>query len=243
MTVHPTIAVEHYSGYLRPEHFFRCASRRDFYVTREKQEAKKRGERLPEEQKPFTWMIATACSETILQLFGAVPEQALGPGIYQITPGWRIGLVVVRELPKTLDTLWLRGLGKDKILSEAFTGIKSLPETKRERNDIVEVCIKHFKYLVEKSATDLSEEEGNFMKTMQEIDILYQAEMGRIRSAGQEEGREESDRANVTGMLIARFGAIDPELEMVIPKLLDLDPIKRAQQIMTLSREALLEFR
>jgi hypothetical protein len=75
------------------------------------------------------------------------------------------------------------------------------------------------------------------MKTMQEIDTIYQAEMGRIK----EEGREEADRANVEGMLIARFGAIDPELEGVISKLIDLDPIKRAQSIITMSREALLE--
>jgi hypothetical protein len=42
-------------------------------------------------------------------------------------------------------------------------------------------------------------------------------------------------------MLIARFGAIDPELEGVIPKLMDLDPIQRAQSIITMSRAALLE--
>jgi hypothetical protein len=128
-------------------------------------------------------------------------------------------------------------LGKDQILADAFAQIRGLPETKRERNDIVEVCIKHFKYLIEKSVTGLSEEEDNFMKTMQEIDTIYQAEMGRIK----EEGREEADRANVEGMLIARFGAIDPELEGVISKLIDLDPIKRAQSIITMSREALLE--
>jgi hypothetical protein len=149
------------------------------------------------------------------------------------------GIVVVRELPET--SIWLRGLGKDQILADAFAQIRSLPETKRERNDIVEVCIKHFKYLIEKSTTGLSEEEDNFMKTMQEIDTIYQAEMGRIRSAGQEEGREEADRANIEGMLIARFGAIDPDLERVIPKLIDLDPIKRAQSIITMSRAALLE--
>lgn len=79
------------------------------------------------------------------------------------------------------------------------------------------------------------------MKTMQEIDTLYQAEMSRVRSVGQEEGREEADRANVAGMLIARFGTIDPELETIIPKLLDLDPIERARSIITLSRAALLE--
>jgi hypothetical protein len=234
MTVHPTIAVEHYSGYLRPDHFFRCASRRDFYVTREKQEAKKRGERLPEEQKPFTWMIATACSETILQLFGAVPQQALGPGIYQITPGWRIGLVVVRELPKTPDTLWLRGLGKDKILSEAFTGIRSLPETKRERNDIVEVCIKHFKYLVEKAATDLSEEEGNFMKTMQEIDILYQAEMGRVRQEGRQEGGQDVGTDLLLRQLNRRVGPISSDLQARVKAL----PIEQ----LGLLGEALLDF-
>jgi hypothetical protein len=215
MTVHPTIAVEHYSGYLRPEHFFRCASRTDFYITREKAEAKKRGARLPDEQKPFTWMIATACSREMLRSFGSVPDRALGPGIYRISPGWRIGLVIVRELPETPETLWLRGLGKDEILSEAFTGIRSLPETKRERNDIVEVCIKHFKYLVEKSATDLSEEEGNFMKTMQEIDILYQAEMGRVRS----EGQQEQGAAMSLRLLNRRVGPIAIDLQAKVKAL------------------------
>jgi hypothetical protein len=151
-------------------------------------------------------------------------------GICQITPGWRIGLVVVRELPKTLDTLWLRGLGKDKILSEAFTGIRSLPETKRERNDIVEVCIKHFKYLVEKSATDLSEEEGNFMKTMQEIDILYQAEMGRIRQEGRQEGRQDV----LLHLLNRRVGPISSDLQARVKAL----PIEQ----LGLLGEALLDF-
>jgi hypothetical protein len=179
----------------------------------------------------------------MLRSFGAVLDKELGQGVYWISSGWRIGLVIVRELSETPETLWLRGLGKDEILSEAFSGIRSLPETKRERNDIVEVCIKHFKYLIEKSVTDLSEEEGNFMKTMQEIDILYQAEMGRIRSVGQEEGRAESDRASLEAMIIFKFGAIDPELEQVLPKLLLLAPFERTQQVMTLSREALLELR
>jgi hypothetical protein len=173
----------------------------------------------------------------MLRSFWARPDRLFGPGIYRIAPGLRIGIVVVRELPESFESIWLRGLGKDQILADAFAQIRGLPETKRERNDIVEVCIKHFKYLIEKSTTGLSEEEDNFMKTMQEIDTIYQAEMGRIK----EEGREEADRANVEGMLIARFGAIDPELEGVIPKLIGLDPIQRAQSIITMSREALLE--
>jgi Domain of unknown function (DUF4351) len=209
MTVHPTIAVEHYSGYLKADYFSRCVSRMDFYITGEKKEAKKRGERLSTEQKPFTWMIATACSEAILRSFGAVPDQALGAGVYRIAPGWRMGIVVIRELPETPETLWLRGLGKDRILTNAFANIRLLPETKRERNDIVEVCIKHFKYLSEKSTTGLSEEEANFMKTMQEIDMMYRAEMNRARlEGGQDVGAE-----LILRQLNRRLGTIVPNLQ------------------------------
>jgi hypothetical protein len=42
-------------------------------------------------------------------------------------------------------------------------------------------------------------------------------------------------------MLAFKFGAIDPELQAIIPKLLLLDPLQRVQKVMTLSREVLLE--
>jgi hypothetical protein len=234
MTVHPTIAVEHYSGYLKSDHFSRCVSRMDFYVASETKAATKRGERWKIAQKPFTWMIATACSRKMLRSFDAVPDKALGPGVYRISSGWRIGLVIVRELPETPETLWLRGLGKDKILSEAFAGIRSLPETKRERNDIVEVCIKHFKYLIEKSVTDLSEEEDNFMKTMQEIDILYQAEMGRVRLEGRQEGGQDVGTDLLLRQLNHRVGPIPSDLQARVKAL----PIEQ----LGLLGEALLDF-
>ena len=91
--------------------------------------------------------------------------------------------MIVKDLPEIPTTLWLRGLGKDRILTKAFADIRDLPETKRERNDIVEVCVKHFKYLTEKPS--LSEEEADFMKTMQEIDTIYQSEMNRVRLEGE----------------------------------------------------------
>jgi hypothetical protein len=227
MTVHPTVVVEHYSGYLKTDHVLRCISRIDFYVAGEQKEAEKLGKRLSKDQKPFTWIIATACSAAILRSFGAVRDKALGPGIYRFVSGLRIGLVMVRELPETPETMWLRALGKDQILLEAFADIRSLPETKRERNDIVEVCIKHFKYLSEKSTTGLSGEEEDFMKTMQEIDIMYQAEMSRARSEGQQigqqvgrqEGRQEGRHALILRQLNRRVGPIAIDLQEKIKAL------------------------
>ncbi len=150
----------------------------------EEKEAKKRGERFPGEQKPFTWILATGCSDKILQSFGAIADSDLGAGVYRLPDGFQIGIVVIRNLPETSKTLWLRGLGKDQILTKAFANIRELPGTRRERNDIVEVCIKHFKYLTEKSATGLSQEEEDFMKTMQEIDAIYRSEMAQARLEG-----------------------------------------------------------
>jgi hypothetical protein len=66
-----------------------------------------------------------------------------------------------------------------------FDDIQELPETRRERNDIVEVCIKHFKYLAEKLPSNLSEQEEDFMKTMQEIDAIYKFEMNQAEVRGQ----------------------------------------------------------
>jgi hypothetical protein len=120
---------------------------------------------------------------------------------------------------QTPETVWLRALGKDQILSEAFANIRSLPETKRERNDIVEVCIKHFKYLSEKSTTGLSGEEEDFMKTMQEIDIIYQAEMSRARSEGQHIGQQVGRHALILRQLNRRVGTIAIDLQEKIKAL------------------------
>ncbi len=189
MRVHPTICVEHYSGYLNADHIIRYVTRMDLYVSEEQKAAKKRSERLRPEQRPFTWMLATACGEKMLRSAGAKLDPNLGPGIYRIPAVFRMGIVEIQALPETPETLWLRGLGKKEILTKAFDNIRSLPETKRERNDIVGVCIRHFKYLTEKLSTGLSNEEAEFMKTMQEIETIYRTEMSQARREGQQKGQ------------------------------------------------------
>jgi Domain of unknown function (DUF4351) len=235
MKVHPTIFVEHYSGYLKPGHIDRCGTRIDLYISGEQKEAKKRIADFGEAQKPFTWILATACSKKILKDYAAMPDEDLGAGVYRLPPGYRRGIVVIRQLPKTPETLWLRCLGKGSILTQAFGDIKDLPETKRERNDIVEVCIKHFRYLTEKLSTGLSEEEADFMKTMQEIDTIYQSEMSRARLEGEVRGRQEGEaigrqEQGVTlafRLLNRKLGAVSGDLQEKIKAL----PLERLEAL------------
>jgi hypothetical protein len=193
MRVHPTIFVEHYSGYLKPQHVIRCVTRYDLYSSGEEKEAKKRNEIFTEEQKPFTWILTTGCSKKLLQSFGAISDEELGVGVYRLPTGLNMGIVVIKDLPEIPATLWLRGLGKDQILTRAFENIRELPTTRRERNDILEVCIKHFKYLSEKYSIGLTQEEEDFMKTMQEIDTLYKSELNRARLEGEHEGEQRGE--------------------------------------------------
>jgi hypothetical protein len=230
MRVHPTICVEHYSGYLNADHIIRCVTRMDLYGAEVEKEAKKQSRRLRPEQKPFTWMLATACGPKMLSKFGARPDPNLGPGIYRIPAGFRMGIVEIRALPETPETLWLRGLGKDEILAKAFDNIRSLPETKRERNDIVGVCIRHFKYLTEKLSTGLSNEEAEFMKTMQEIETIYRTEMSQARQEGQQEGRS----TLVLRQLNQRVGNLSIDLQTQVESL----PLEQLGQL----GEDLLDF-
>jgi Domain of unknown function (DUF4351) len=232
MRVHPTICIEHYSGYLNADHIIRSATRMDLYGIEAQKEAKKLGHRFGKDQKPFTWMLATGCSENTLRSFGARPDLDLGPGIYRVIPGLRMGIVVIRSLPETPETLWLRGLGKDQILTKAFDKIRSLPRTKRERNDIVGVCIRHYKYLSEKISTGLSNEEAAFMKTMQEIDTIYQAEMNRAslegekrgQKRGEKKGRQEERIDLILRQLNRRIGNLSIPIQTQI-KGLSLEPL------------------
>jgi predicted transposase YdaD len=57
------------------------------------------------------------------------------------------------------------------------------------------------KYLTEKLSTSLPSEEACFMKTMQEIDAIYRAEMAQAREEGREEGRQEEQRERPTLIL------------------------------------------
>ena len=230
MRVHPTIFVEHYSGYLKPQNVLRCVTRYDLYTSGEEKECKKRDRIFTERDKPFTWILATGCSKNLLQSFCGVLDEELGTGIYRLAAGLRIGVVVIRELPETPETLWLRGLGKDKILTQAFANISDLPPTRRERNDIVEVCIKHFGYLSEKSLTGLTAEEEDFMKTMQEIDTLYQAEMNRARS----EGEVREGQSLILRLLNRRVGQMSIKIEDRVKAL----PLLQLEEL----GEALLDF-
>jgi flagellar biosynthesis/type III secretory pathway protein FliH len=73
-----------------------------------------------------------------------------------------------------------------------------------------------------------------------EADRLMQEERDKAYQEGYQEAYQEAARTWIKAMLMVKFGSIDPELEAIIPKLMNMDPTERSRLILTLSREALL---
>ena len=104
---------------------------------------------------------------------GAHPEW--GKGVYLLPEIERMGIVIIPELAKSPDTLWLRTLGKEKILTEAFLETIDLPFAHPKRNAIIDLGRSYFNFLSE-IEVPLSDEETIDMRTLREIYLANRAE-------------------------------------------------------------------
>jgi hypothetical protein len=100
-------------------------------------QAKRRSKNLPEEKLPCLWLIMPTASVEIRESFGVMPTDT--PGVYQFPKGYRAGLIVVHQLPKTEETLWLRILGRAGNQRQAIEEFIQQPVTNELRASIEEL--------------------------------------------------------------------------------------------------------
>jgi hypothetical protein len=81
-------------------------------------QARKQDRTLKEADLPDLWLIVPTASLRLRNGFSIVPTHT--PGIYQFPEYQRIGLIVIHQLPKTTDTLWLRLLGRANLQKRAI---------------------------------------------------------------------------------------------------------------------------
>jgi hypothetical protein len=230
MQVHPTIVVEHYSYYLEETDLHKSITRKNLYwepkyqelmesakaqaeLTSAQQMSKEEKKALKQQiqqQNPFTWILTVHCSDKLLRSCEAKPDLDLGEGVYRLPPMFRMGIVVIDRLPERDGSMWLKMLGEREAARQAFAQIEQLPSDRREKNDIIKACIKYCVYLRDLPTDSLTTEEREFMKTMAQIDALYEAEINNAELRGKLEGKLDS-----AGMLVrAKFG-----VEVLTPQL------------------------
>jgi antitoxin component of RelBE/YafQ-DinJ toxin-antitoxin module len=203
MKKHPTIIVEHYSGYLNRKNINISVTRKNLYwepkeagliETARAELQLKKSEHLSEDvreqielQNPFTWVLAVNCGDKLLNLCEAKPLTEYGTGVYELSEFLRMGIVVIDRLPDSPQTLWLKMLGDKDSARKAFGEIDRLSPERREKNDIIKTSLKYCVYLKGLPTESLTEEEQEFMRTMEDVDAWYEAEIAKAEQRKQQE--------------------------------------------------------
>jgi hypothetical protein len=208
MQIHPTIIIEHYSGYLQDKHIQKSVTRKNLYwepkqielvenLKREQQSVSYQrlspeSIELIDNQNPFTWILTVNCNPELLNLCQATPHPQFGRGVYELAGIWRMGIVVIEQLEYSPETMWLKMLGNKESARRAFESIEQLSPERREKNDTIRASLKYCVYLKDLPVDSLSAEEQEFMRTMAQIDAWYDAEMDKAEQRGKVEGKLES---------------------------------------------------
>jgi hypothetical protein len=107
----------------------------------------------------------------------------------------RMGIVIIEQLAETPKHLWLKMLGNRESARKAFRSIlhgrgyandQLATPDRTGKNDIMAACLKYCVYLKDLAADSLTTEESEFMKTMEEIDVWYEAQINQAKLEGEQ---------------------------------------------------------
>jgi hypothetical protein len=88
--------------------------------------AKRQNQTLPEDDLPHIWLIMPTASDTVLGGFGLIPTPT--PGVYDFHEFQHMSLIIVHQLPKNEETLWLRILGREGNQKRAIEELTQHPK-------------------------------------------------------------------------------------------------------------------
>ncbi len=205
-------------------------------------EAEANNTTLQEEELPTLWILTPTASETLLSGFGATIDDNWLPGIYFMGDYFRTAIVVIHQLPRTPETLWLRILGKGSVQKQAIDELEALPVDNPFRVNALKLLKNLQKSLGIPQTLD-EEDRELFMR----LAPLYEQDIERATREGEQrgiqQGIQQGERLVLENMLRVRFGELDEQLAAIIEPILALPPEEFAPlllQLSNLSREELL---
>lgn len=146
--------------------------------------AKRRDQRLTEAELPYLWLLMPTASAEIRQGFSVMETDTAG--VYEFPSLQRIKLIVVHQLEKTEETLWLRLLSREGEQQRAIEEFAQISSELPLYNSIGDL-LADYRTILETRGNLTPEEEELIMK-------LSEAYLKRIedsKQAGKQEARQE----------------------------------------------------
>jgi hypothetical protein len=230
--------------------------------------SKSNKKKLLEKDLPRLWILTPTASQSILEGFKCSPdEENWDKGIYFFGEYIRAAIVVIHQLPKTPETLWLRLLGKGKVQEQAVTELLALPEDNPLRSKAIDLLL-NLKANIELKK-NRGQEDKKFIMALLPI---YQSQLAEAKAEAKQEGIQEATRLYeqrlaeaernaqlaernaqlaernaqlaerrivVENLLRNRFGSLDEELTAIVEPLLNLSPQEFTPLLLRLSKEEL----
>ena len=127
----------------------------------------------------------------------------------------KTGIIVIHQLPKTPETLWLRMLGKGGAQAQAIQEVAALPAQHPQRDNVLEL-LSNLKVILEARVTIEPEEQELIMQLsplyLEKIQAAELVGEQRGEVKGKNQGRVVEARGLVTRQLTRKLGNVSPEL-------------------------------
>ncbi|MBE9033476.1 hypothetical protein IQ266_27475 [filamentous cyanobacterium LEGE 11480] len=164
--------------------------------------SKQRQQTIEESRLPYLWLIMPSASQALRSGFGMVAATRMDsaevlPGVYEFPRLDRTGLIVVHQLPKTEETLWLRILGR------AGNQRQAIAEFTRRSNDndlyaTIEELIADYRTKLENLGRQLTEEDEELIMNLSEAYL-------KRRQEWRQEGIQENQQSTAVAALREGF--------------------------------------
>jgi hypothetical protein len=185
--------LEPFRNAVEPSEVRDCISKLFDVFNELERQSKSKKNKLLEKDLPRLWILTPTASQSILEGFKCSPdEKNWGKGIYFFGEYMRAAIVVIHQLPKTPETIWLRLLGKGKVQEQAVTELLALSEDNPLRSKAIDLLMNL------KANVELKKKRG------QEDNILimallpiYQSQLAEAKAEAKQEGIQQGIQQGV----------------------------------------------
>jgi Domain of unknown function (DUF4351) len=181
----------------------------DLHQALGKEAKKEKQPELAEDNLPMLWILTPTLSAPILEGFGAKLDlESWGEGVYLMPTYFKTGIIVIHQLPKTPETLWVRILGKGRVQEQAIKEVAALPVAHPQRDNVLEL-LGNLKVILEARVTIEPEEQELIMQ----LSPLYLEKIQAAESVGEQRGEIKEGQILILRLLKRRVGDVSTDVE------------------------------
>jgi Domain of unknown function (DUF4351) len=182
-------------------------------------EAKRNQTTITENDIPKLWILTPTASKNLLSGFNGTEKPDSLPGIYYLAESLRTAIIVIHQLPRTQETLWLRLLGRGTVQKQAIDELVALPSNQ----PYVKITLELLYNLQENLRINQSlKTETEDRELIMRLAPLYQQDRELARQEGEQRGLQQGlqkEQQLIIRQLNRRIGGIESSLIERVQKL------------------------